>query len=636
MGRACGGSSPPPRISVHSFSDVVSGELVSVSRSIDSSEREAVAEEERCWVRLTRVCNNRCLFCLDSGAQDGSIAEMDEAVSAMKAGRSRNAARLILSGGEPTIHPRFVEMVARGRMLGYTWIQAITNGRMLAYRSFVKDALRAGLNEVTLSLPAHEPVLFDKLVGVKRAFQQALAGLRNALAEPSLVVSVDIVLNRLNIGVLPEIIEFYLNEGVREFDLLQIVPFGRAYDPTHPAGGPLLYDPGDEAEPLREALRLADRPDVVIWTNRLDPRYLEGFEKLIQDPHKISDEVRGRIVSLEAFAGGTPLQCSAPARCRLCFLRRYCDHLEKSRDTILDDGPSLDRKKTEAAAPFWWRVANMDDVNKLFSRAAHCGPIQRICVKTRNISTAARIMREISDRLKGSENKRTTMDEKVAPCWMIELDDLPQSSDGYSSERVNDEESKTEDERIAGVVESGFCEGHRVKSLVLHRRGDLRAALVASGFQCEVSVGLNKETLDVLTAIPDEKQHPARMKTKDYKINVFLEERLKLGNSIEHDVDPRTLFCRSGASRVGIIAQDIPPCLGCGAESDRGPLIFDVSLISDEGFLDPARFVDFHIRSGYRVHSLRCESCIERGTCSGAPVQMIRNFGFGILTPIEK
>lgn len=624
MGRACGGSSPPPRIAARPCLDVVFGKRVAVP--LDSSEREAVANEERCWVRMTRVCNNRCLFCLDSGAQDGSVVQRDEVLAAMKEGRKRNATRLILSGGEPTIHPDFIELVALGRMLGFKWIQAITNGRMLAYKSFVRDGLKAGLSEVTLSLPAHEPVLFDKLVGVRGAFKQALAGLRNALAEPSLIVSVDIVLNRLNIGALPQIMEFYLKEGVREFDLLQIVPFGRSYDPTRADGGPLLYDPGKEAEPLQEALRLADRPDVVIWTNRLDPKYLEGFEKLIQDPHKIADEVRGRKASLEAFVRGRELECRTSARCRLCFLRRYCDHLQTTRDAM----------GTKATEPFWWRVANIDDVNALFAQTARFGPVERICVRVGDISSAAAMMSEIDVRLKDIDKKKPEIDEKPALSWMIELDDVPESKTGCSCEAKSDQYSKLEAERIERVVRTGFLDDFSVQRLILHRGEDLRAAWEAKICQCEVSAGLNKDMLDVLLEIRDGKVHPADSESTEVKIRVFLEERLKLVDSIRHDVDPRTLFCRSGAANVAILAQDIPPCLSCGAESDRGPLIFDVSFMSNEGFLDPARFVDFHIRRGYRVHSLRCENCVARNKCSGAPVQMIRNLGFGILIPIEK
>jgi len=40
-----------------------------VEESLDI--KEAAVKERRLWVRLNRVCNNACLFCLDSGSHDG-------------------------------------------------------------------------------------------------------------------------------------------------------------------------------------------------------------------------------------------------------------------------------------------------------------------------------------------------------------------------------------------------------------------------------------------------------------------------------------------------------------------------------------------------------------------------------------
>ena len=71
--------------------------------------RETSAFEKRNWVRLTRLCNNRCTFCLDSDAQDGTMEPTEEIRERIRAGRSQGATRLILSGGEPTVHPDFLD-----------------------------------------------------------------------------------------------------------------------------------------------------------------------------------------------------------------------------------------------------------------------------------------------------------------------------------------------------------------------------------------------------------------------------------------------------------------------------------------------------------------------------------------------
>ena len=282
--------------------------------------RESAVHQKRRWVRLTRACNNRCMFCLDSGAQSGRLVPGSEVRRRILEGRGDGADRLILSGGEPTIHPEFLDFVAYGVQVGYAWIQTVSNGRMFGYGGFARKAADAGLREVTFSIHGHTPELHDRLAGVDGAFVQAVAGLRRA-QELGLVVSVDVVLNRLNLPHLREILEFFMGLGVAEFDLLHLIPFGRGFDEfkdeLFPDDDMLLHE-------LDRALEAADVPGVFVWTNRLPIQYLEGREHLFQDPHKLYDEVLGEREAFKAlFRDGVEPECRGP-RCPHCFLRTFC------------------------------------------------------------------------------------------------------------------------------------------------------------------------------------------------------------------------------------------------------------------------------------------------------------------------
>jgi pyruvate-formate lyase-activating enzyme len=288
--------------------------------------RERAAHEQHLWVRLTRCCNNRCAFCLDTDSQDNTHVPVDRVREEIRAGRSQGATRLILSGGEPTIHPHYVEFLALGRKLGFQKIQTITNGRRFAYPRFLRACLDAGLSEITFSIHGHDAELHDRLVGVPGAFEQAVAGLRAALADGRPVVNVDVCLNRQNIRDLPKILDRFIGLGVHEFDLLHLIPFGRSFEQLQE----LAYDI-DEAWPAVEhALELSQRPDLYIWFNRFPPVYLEGHEHLIQDPQKLHDEVRGRRADFDRWLReGTPLRCRQPDRCRYCYLNEFCATLEE-------------------------------------------------------------------------------------------------------------------------------------------------------------------------------------------------------------------------------------------------------------------------------------------------------------------
>lgn len=287
---------------------------------------EAVKPEGRQWVRLTRVCNQRCLFCLDRFAQDGGYVALDSIRRSLASGRRQGLTRVVLSGGEPTLHPEYLGVIGLARQLGYTHIQTITNGRRFCYEKFLDDAVDAGLAEVTFSMHGHTAELHDRLTNVKGAFVQALTGLRNALLTPDLIVSVDVVINRLNLPVLRELLEFYIGLGVGEFDLLALVPFGDAWKNRDG-----LFC--DLAEPenrrhLHRALELSRRPELHIWTNRLRADLLEGFENLIQPPEKILDELRGRKMGFaRLLKSGKPMGCKGES-CELCFLRNFCADLE--------------------------------------------------------------------------------------------------------------------------------------------------------------------------------------------------------------------------------------------------------------------------------------------------------------------
>lgn len=283
-------------------------------------EREGAANEVRHWVRLTRRCNNRCLFCHDMGRHDGTSVPVAELQADLRAGRARGATRLVLSGGEPTIHPRFLEVVALGRAEGYRWIQVVSNGRMFAYDRFTADAARAGLDEATLSIHGHTPELHDRLAGAAGAFAQALRGLQN-LQRAGRVVSVDVVVCRPNVEHLVDILRFLMRLGVREFDLLSLVPFGRAFEEQREA---LEFDALEARPHVLSALALAAEPGVHLWTNRWPAPLLEGAEQLIQDPHKLLDDLRGMQPELRTIVdSGEPPHCHGD-RCRRCFADGFC------------------------------------------------------------------------------------------------------------------------------------------------------------------------------------------------------------------------------------------------------------------------------------------------------------------------
>jgi hypothetical protein len=218
---------------------------------------------------------------------------------------------------------------------------------MLSYPRFLAEAIAAGLDEVTVSMHGHEACLHDELVGVEGAFDQAARGIRAALASRRLVVNIDIVINAHNVDCLTEMLETFVQWGVREFDLLQIIPFGAAWKPEH---RDLFYDIDQHGESIRRALAFSQQEGLQLWLNRFPPEHAEGYEFLIQDPHKLHDEVRGRLQAFETYVQGGPhLPCRGPSRCGRCYLKGLCDTFEKIR--AMASASHVERLRVQPSLP---------------------------------------------------------------------------------------------------------------------------------------------------------------------------------------------------------------------------------------------------------------------------------------------
>lgn len=286
------------------------------------------AVQKRHWTRLTKACNQNCLFCLDKESQDGVILPLSEIRKDLRKGREEGAKRAILSGGEATIHPEFIAIVKMAKKIGYGHVQVITNGLKLSDPDFFDAAVKAGIDEMTFSIHGHNSELHDRLVGAKGAFIKVLKALKNTKKYPGLIVSIDICVNGLNYKYLPEMVKMFIDSGFYEFDLLHIIPFGTAWENKDT----MLFDVEKALPYLHRAFEFSKDKRVHIWTNRLPARYLEGYENLIQDPAKITDEAAGRAEMFEDFFKKNREFYCKGERCRYCFLEKFCVDLRKLKN----------------------------------------------------------------------------------------------------------------------------------------------------------------------------------------------------------------------------------------------------------------------------------------------------------------
>jgi uncharacterized radical SAM superfamily Fe-S cluster-containing enzyme len=167
-------------------------------------------------VDLTNRCNMMCDPCFTDANQVGFVHELswDDITHVLDHGmgaRPRRQMSVQFTGGEPTLHPRFLDAVRYANKLGYKSVQAATNGIEFATRpEFCRQAAEAGLRFVYLQLDGiGEAANAHRKVG--NLFQVKLRAIENLWNAGVDIVPVTTVINGVNNEQVGRIVRFALD-----------------------------------------------------------------------------------------------------------------------------------------------------------------------------------------------------------------------------------------------------------------------------------------------------------------------------------------------------------------------------------------------------------------------------------------
>ncbi len=121
-------------------------------------------------IDLTNRCNLNCPICFANANASGRIYEPSKAdiMDMLRLYRSEQpvSGRLVqFSGGEPTLHPDFLEIVREARELGFSHIQVASNGIKFANVEFTKKAAEAGLHTIYLQFDGVDDRVYEQTRG---------------------------------------------------------------------------------------------------------------------------------------------------------------------------------------------------------------------------------------------------------------------------------------------------------------------------------------------------------------------------------------------------------------------------------------------------------------------------------------
>lgn len=125
---------------------------------------------------------------------------------------------LLLTGGEPTIHSSFLEILhfAR-RIFPENELRVLTNGRRFAYLDFARQTLEISHLSIAVSLCGPTAEVHDRITGTKGSFGQTINGIKNLLALKRKGQSIEIrtVLTKLSYRHLPAVLALIGNWFLR-------------------------------------------------------------------------------------------------------------------------------------------------------------------------------------------------------------------------------------------------------------------------------------------------------------------------------------------------------------------------------------------------------------------------------------
>lgn len=146
--------------------------------------QEADDVGERVHICIGATCNNNCIFCMeddrDERARVVGAWSKDDVLDLIEGHRGTH--EILFTSGEPTMNkdlPDYVRAAATG---GYEVIGVISNGRRFSYMPFAVSLLRAGLNNIIVSIHGSDAATHDALTRTRGSFGQTLTGLRNLSA----------------------------------------------------------------------------------------------------------------------------------------------------------------------------------------------------------------------------------------------------------------------------------------------------------------------------------------------------------------------------------------------------------------------------------------------------------------------
>lgn len=186
------------------------------------------SDARRLEFHISYQCNNNCVFCGERFRLEknkNKFVDFSLIEKKIKEKKRAGCSHVTLTGGEPTFHPEFLDILKLAKKQGFkTYVS--TNGGLFAYPDFCRQAAPF-LDEICFSIHGHNARLHNRQTGNQQSFKILKKALENSgIYLKNTKFFSNTVVSGKNFEFLPEIIEFVADNGVRQALISNLVPEG--------------------------------------------------------------------------------------------------------------------------------------------------------------------------------------------------------------------------------------------------------------------------------------------------------------------------------------------------------------------------------------------------------------------------
>jgi hypothetical protein len=167
-------------------------------------------------VDLTNRCNFACPVCFADVSSESvyylDIETVRRMLTALITHKPLPCHHIQFSGGEPTLHPQFLDIVRMARDMGFNHIQVATNGSTFATPGFAKKCEDAGLQTLYLQFDGMDDAVYRTLRG-QPLLEQKLNAFTKVEETRMRVVLVPTIMAGVNIDQIGPIFNFALKHS---------------------------------------------------------------------------------------------------------------------------------------------------------------------------------------------------------------------------------------------------------------------------------------------------------------------------------------------------------------------------------------------------------------------------------------